>query len=299
MIARRTMAAALVTVALFAGLQVRADTRDDVAKPPEAKRRLFNVGHPLPFKFGETLKYDVKFSRSLISANVGEVKFSVLKPNGSDQHVKFEISAVSRGALVGLFGVKVNDVFTSLVDRDDMYVYSTIKLLHENEFRQHEEAVFDRQSGRVRYRVVSSTNGAELPPAVEKETGPWVQDIVSALYFARTRRLGKVGREVHFPVSDQGQTYDIGVALLGKEQVKVEAGTFQTLKVDARIFNGRFIRRQGDLWIWLTDDDRRIPVKAQMKSEKGTVTFNLTSLDEGQTAIGPTKPVEPVADEDE
>ena len=50
---------------------------------------------------------------------------------------------------------------------------------------------------------------------------------------------------------------------------------------------------------WFTDDARRIPVKAQMKSDKGTATFILTKLDEGQQAIGPTKPPEAVADDDE
>jgi len=285
---RRLRAAVLAALVAVAAWPARADSGRDVATP--APKKAFNVEHPLPFKFGEKLVYDVKFARSLIHANVGEVTFAVSKPSGSDQHVKFEVSAVSRGALVSLFGVKVHDVFTTLADRDDLFVYSTLKTLQENDFRQREEAVFDRGTQRVRYRVIDPSAPDDRSKAIEQETRPWVQDVVSALYFARTRKLKNVGREVHFPMSDQGQTYDIGVALLGRESVKVDAGTFQTLKVDARIFNGRYIRREGQLVIWLTDDARRIPVKAQMKSEKGTATFILTSLDEGKEAIGPTRP---------
>jgi hypothetical protein len=295
-LARRLGASALV--ALFALAAWPAHARESDTAPAKPPKKSFNVRHPLPFKFGETLKFDVKFSRFPISANVGELTFTVGKLKGSDRHVKFEVSAVSRGALVSLFGVKVRDVFTSLADRDDLYVYSTTKNLHENDFRQQQQAVFDRQAQRVRYSVI--TPGAAPGPApVENATQPWVQDVVSAIYFARTRKLKNVGREVHFPVSDEGQTYDIGVALAGREQIKVDAGTFQTIKVDARIFNGRYIRRDGQLFIWFTDDARRVPVKAQLKSDKGTVTFVLTSLDEGEESITPSRPVEAAADDEE
>ena len=71
---------------------------------------------------------------------------------GSDSHLKFVVTAVSRGALVRLFGVKVNDTFTSLADRDDLAVYSTIKTLHEGDYHAYEEAVFDRAGGQVDLR---------------------------------------------------------------------------------------------------------------------------------------------------
>jgi hypothetical protein len=287
-IARRILTAALATVLAFVAWPARAATDGDATAPKPAKKS-FNVRHPLPFKFGENLRYDVKFSRFPISANVGEVNFSVLKP-ATDRHVKFEVSATSRGALVSLFGVKVEDVFTTLADRDDLFVYSTIKNLHENEFRQRQEAVFDRQTQHVRYRVIDPAAPNDQSKVVDQETRPWVLDVVSAVYFARTRKLKNVGREVVFPISDEGQTYNIGVALVGREQVKVDAGTFQTLKVEAKIFGGRFVRREGELYIWLTDDARRIPVKALMKTEKGTATFSLTRLDEGREEILPTTP---------
>ncbi len=287
----------VVGVSCISLVSARPSDRDVASSKP--KVRSFNVRHPLPFKFGETLKYDVKFSRFPISANVGEIVFSVLKPQGSDRHVRFEVAARSRGALVSLFGIKVNDVFTTLADRDDLFVYSTIKNLHENDFQQRQEAVFDRTTQKVRYRVIDPSAPADQSASIERETRPWVQDIVSAIYFARTRKLKNIGREVHFPISDAGETYDVGVELMGRESIKVDAGTFETLKVEAKIFNGRFVRREGTLYIWLTDDARRIPVKAQMKSDKGTATFVLTSLDEGDDVIVAARPDVTTAEEEE
>lgn len=271
----------------------RGDRADRTGAPKTGKS--FAIRYPLPFKFGERLKYEVKFSKFLISATVADLHFRVSPLNGSSQHIKFEAEAKSRGALTGLFNIDVHDMFTSLVDRDDMFVYSTIKDLQEGDYRSRREAVYDRQTRKVRVKSANPADPKEAPVTVEAETRAWVQDLVSAIYFARTRKLKNVGREVNFALSDEGQTYDIGIVLVGKEDIKVDAGTFKTLKVEARIFNGRFIQRDGTLFLWLTDDARRIPVKAQVKSANGTITFNLTDLAEGDTAITPAKPVAPSA----
>jgi hypothetical protein len=280
------LAAALVAAAPLS-LGAAEGPRSDAAPARERGRKL---RHPLPFKFGERLKYDIKFSRFPVYANVGELTFAVSEPAGSDQHVKFEVSAVSRGALVGLFNVEVNDVFTTLADRNDLFVYSSIKNLRENESRVRQESVFDRDAKKVRYTVSNLAAPAEAPSVVEAETPVWVQDVVSAVYYARTRKLENAGKEAAFYINDEGRNFHIGVAPVAREEIKTDVGTFKTLKVDVRIFNGRFVRRDGSLFVWLTDDARRIPVKAQLRVPHGTASFEITALDEGTKVIVPSQP---------
>jgi hypothetical protein len=270
-----------------------------VREPAPAAAVPFAIRHPLPFKFGERLTFDVKFSRFPIHANVGQLTFRVAEPNNSDRHIKFEVEAVSKGALVSLFGISVHDVFTTLADRDDLFVYSTIKNLKEGDHRSRQVAVFDRTARSVRYTVskLAPTQSEEVTNA---EAPAWVQDSLSAFYFARTRKLKNEGREVAFNINDEAKTYNIGVAPVAREEVKTDAGTFKAVKVDVRIFNGRYVRREGQLFVWLTDDERRIPVKGQLKVPAGTVTFDLTSLEEGTAAITPSRrPAETAAAADE
>lgn len=275
-------------VAFAAPVDAISDGADATTKT--AKSRSFGLRHPLPFRYGERLVYDVKFSRFPISANVGELTFTVGEAAGSTEHVKFEVNAISRGALASLFGVKINDTFTTLADRNDLFIYSSIKVLHENDVRTFEESVFDRNVAKVKYNSRNPAVPTDVGTTVQLDTRPWVQDVVSALYFARTRKLKNAGREVRFPINDRGQTYDIGIALIGKEKVEVEGRKYDALRVDARIFGGRFVRRDGELHVWFTDDARRIPVKAVMKSSNGTATFVLTSVVEGDREITETKP---------
>ena len=264
------------------------DAPTDVAKATTKKgpEHPYLIRHPLPFKLGERLVYDVKFSRFPIHASVGELTFTVGQAAGSAQHVKFEVGARSKGALTSLFNVSVDDVLTALADRDDLFVYSSIKNIDENDERRREESVFDRKSHTVRYAVSNPAAPSQPATVTSAETNPWIQDVVSVVYFVRTRKFVK-DREVNIPLSDEGKTYWIGVAPLAREEVKTDVGTFKTIKLDGRIFNGRYVRRDGQLFVWVTDDARHIPVKAWLKVPAGSVTFELTTLEEGTTAILP------------
>src|SRR5262249_10076372 len=102
------------------------------------------------------------------------------------------------------------------------------------------------------------------PKVQESASPPWVQDIVTAFYFARTQEM-KEGVVLPIPVVDEGKVYNIEIIVGKREEVKVDAGKFQTIKVEAKIFNGRFLRRNGEMFVWFSDDARKLPVKAKLK----------------------------------
>ena len=91
-------ALAILTMLATIGGPVFGEERDKAAATKPVKLRSFAVRHPLPFKLNEKLVYDVKFSRFPISANVGELTFVVDDVPGSDSHLKFVVTAVSRYA---------------------------------------------------------------------------------------------------------------------------------------------------------------------------------------------------------
>ena len=53
-------------------------------------------------------------------------------------------------------------------------------------------------------------------------------------------------------------------------------GRVNTVRVEPAIFDGnREVRPRGTLAIWMTDDARHIPVKAQVRAQIGNVDINL------------------------
>ena len=85
------------------------------------------------------------------------------------------------------------------------------------------------------------------------------------------------GNTIELPVSDGKQLISARVDSLAREQVSTPAGQFKTIKYEAFLFNGQLYRRKGRLFIWLTDDDRRLPVqiRIQLPFYIGTVTLQL------------------------
>jgi hypothetical protein len=94
------------------------------------------------------------------------------------------------------------------------------------------------------------------------------------VYFIRTQDL-KEGKTITIPVTDVGQVYMIDVIPVKREDVEVQAGKFRSVELDLKIFDGKYIRRSGQLLVWLTDDARRLPVRARIKSSGTTVNITL------------------------
>jgi len=112
----------------------------------------------------------------------------------------------------------------------------------------------------------------------QEPTLSWVQDVLSATYYVRTLPM-TVGQTLEFPLSDSGKTFDTQMKVLAQEQIQIDRGRFNTLKVQPLIFGeGQLIRKPGELYIWMTDDARHIPVRALAQGSFGTVTIELTSM---------------------
>jgi hypothetical protein len=63
-----------------------------------------------------------------------------------------------------------------------------------------------------------------------------------------------------------------------REDIKTDAGTFKTVRYQAYLFNDVLFRRNAHLYIWLSDDVRKLPVQIQIRLQIaiGTITFKLS-----------------------
>jgi len=140
-----------------------------------------------------------------------------------------------------------------------------------------------KEGGRVRDREI--TFEPEKKTAVYRDrmgtavtTVPITEntyDIYSSFYYVRFLPL-EVGKSHYIHVLDGNELRRIEVQVLKKEKVKVPAGEFKTILVKPLVKPEGVFEGKGGAMIWLTDDDRRIPVKAQTKVRVGSVTAELT-----------------------
>ncbi|MEK6323803.1 MAG: DUF3108 domain-containing protein [Acidobacteriota bacterium] len=237
------------------------------------------IAHPLPFKIGETLIYEVTFSKLIFSGTIGELKLTVLKPSDSSKSemIEFKAEAVSKGFFPALFGLKVRNRYNSLVNPTDFGVQTSTKLLEEGKVRREQTSVFNRETGRVVYTDRDLGLKKSEPKVKEKPSPSWVQDLVSTIYFVRTQPLNE-GDVIPIPISEGGEVYNIEVVAGKHQEVKTNAGKFKTIQLNAKVFDGRYVKRSGEMLVWITEDASRTPVRARIKTSGATITVDLKRM---------------------
>lgn len=263
--------AIFVQLSLLAGAQSASQQVVATAAP--------KIAQPLPFKDGEKLTYEVGFSKFIFSGAIGEINMSVSKADAPAKPGLLELraEAVSKGFFPALFGIRLKDRFIALVDPEDFGLHTSTKIIEEGKKRREQKAVVNREAGKLIYTDRDLASKDARPKVKETSAPSWIQDILSTCYYVRTQNLEE-GAVIPVPLSDEGQVYNIDVVVGKREQVKVDAGTFKTVRLEAKVFNGRFVRRSGQMFIWVTDDARRIPVRARIKSSGATVNISLKKM---------------------
>ena len=115
---------------------------------------------------------------------------------------------------------------------------------------------------------------------VENDIPGCVTDVLTAIYYAGSLPLKNDG-VYRFPINDGNKTVDVELKVEARETVKVPAGTFKTIRVSPAS-NARAMNSRGKLWLWYSDDSRRIPVQMRGRFLWGTITFQLQRIERRQ-----------------
>jgi hypothetical protein len=264
----------LTLVALIA-LLVNVQAQPERPAPLDTPK----IAQPLPFKAGEKLRYEITFSKLIFGGAVGDMQLSVANAEHTAKDARLALKAelISKGFFPKLFGIKVRDTYSSIVSAQDLGLHESHKSIEEGSNRRDQRSVIDREAGRVTFTERNLADKKAEPKVKEAASPAWIQDMLSATYFVRTQPLN-LGDVIKIPISDIGQVYEIEVIVEGREEVKSSAGKFKALRLNAKVFDGRFIRRSGEMVLWVSDDARRLPVRARVKTSGATINVDLKSV---------------------
>ena len=140
---------------------------------------------------------------------------------------------------------------------------------HEGRTITNREARFDRQ--KLEVTTIDHRNKTEKKQAITKRT----YDTLSSFYYFRTIPL-QVGASYFIDIYDCKRLWNTEVKVLRREELVTPLGRFKTIVIQPLLKSEGIFARTGDLFIWLTDDDRRIPVQMKSKVIVGSITATLT-----------------------
>jgi hypothetical protein len=231
--------------------------------------------HVRAFMPGETLTYEVSWSKIVTAGTaVLEVKEERL-PNGR-KAFRFIASSRSVGVVDKVY--PVNDRVQSLFDPLIMQSLS-FSLSESHGKRKRQRTLTFDHAGRT---VVSTVNN---DPPLTLAIPDRVQDALSSLFYLRTMEDFTIGKPHVIEVHDSGKNWSVEVLTLGREKVKTPAGEFKTIKVKTfPRYEGVFMNK-GEIFIWLTDDSRKIPVLMKSTISIGSIVSTLTGMKLGEAAL--------------
>ena len=99
-------------------------------------------------------------------------------------------------------------------------------------------------------------------------------DPLSAFY-AMSKIPMQVGKTEYIKIFDNKKIFDAEINVLKKENIRVPAGKFDTIMINPVLQTEGLFVRKGKMFIWLTDDDRKIPVKFKSKVKIGSFEAKL------------------------
>jgi len=101
--------------------------------------------------------------------------------------------------------------------------------------------------------------------------------VLSAFYYVRTQPLPN-GATLLLPTHDNKKSYDMEVKVHRRERVQVPAGTFDCVVVEPMLKSEGVFKSKGSILVWLSDDERRIPVLVRSKVPVGSISVSLTDM---------------------
>lgn len=219
---------------------------------------------PLPTR--EVLEYNVEWR--LITAGQARIRFATDPARGFSTSVHLE----STGMISRFF--KVDDEYSSELDRN-LCAHSSLFKTHEGSRQRETRITFDQERKKAIYLERDTVKNAVLSSR-EIDIPQCVTDIVGALYRMRTLNL-EPGQSGKLAVSDGKKSGFARVEAQRRETVKTPLEAYKTVRYEADLFNDVIYHRPGRVFIWLTDDSRRLPVQIQVKLHLaiGTITLQL------------------------
>lgn len=250
----------LLAIQLISLIVVTGATQRPVVKfdrPPatvSTPRRAFVVG--------ERLTYEVSWQDFLVA---GELVIETKERRSYEGIDGYHVSAQAQSVgLVSMIGKKIDDGYESYIDSTTLLPFKAEKRVRHGNKRQQSSVTIDQEERTAR---MADGRSVKLPA----ET----YDLASLLFAIRNMDLAP-GKSRTFNLLEDGKLYAIRIEPETKERITTQAGSFDTIKIATRMAD-RANDKLYNLRVYVTNDQRRIPVLITAEPSWGSVRVKLLS----------------------
>lgn len=220
------------------------------------------------FSPGERLVFRALYSSALTgNVTAGEASLEIMEtPRIIGGRTTMPVIGLMRTRGVFNLFFRVNNRFETYIDRSAIAPLMFIRRVEEGKYRKSEDVMFNH------FSRLAISNTATVPiPA-------YVQDIISAFYFARTYKFDnpKIGDEFNVDFFLDDSVYVTRIVFDGYERIKTRLGTFNTLRFKPMVLRGKVFSQPYPMTLWISDDKNRVPLLVESGLVVGSVKLELS-----------------------
>ncbi len=269
---RSALAAFLFSLssAAWAQLPDATDPSDENKGPPaptavpKCEQRLPTLRSPLAFAPGELLEFDL----DAMGATAGKMTMQVQKKTDSSLPVQIKVQTNS-------FFSKVRRVDATAVSYLHPKTLRTSRYTEdatENEARRTVDVAFNTKDRKVRVDYVSKGKPGRNDYSYEHEG----LDVGGAIYMMRQLPM-KEGLPVCFDVYGVRRMWRMTATVVKREHVSLPLGEFEAWHLSGTAVRLDKPSMKREVHVWISDDERRLPLAAVGTIDLGAVRATLTS----------------------
>ncbi|HEX7153401.1 MAG TPA: DUF3108 domain-containing protein [Thermoanaerobaculia bacterium] len=233
------------------------------------------TGAPAPvidaFNTGETLDYSITW----LKITGGSARMTIAPLEGSDH--QFRITSIAKSNR-GFRLFRFRDEIETHVTREEFSTVTYAKKLDERGDKKQESTHVDADGNVLRIKSTWTK------PRRFKVQNP-ILDPISVIYYMRTLDLTP-GKKYELRLLADGKRYNVHAKVVRRETIHTEAGVFKTVVVEP-MMEAEGVEREEKLFIWYTDDERRLPVRVRTDVKVGSITASLKSVTSGVKSTEP------------
>lgn len=219
------------------------------------------------FTAGETIDYDLKWARMA----GGSARLTIAPAD----EARYRITFVARSGRFFSRLFKVRDEIETIVRRDNFSTLQYRKKLDERGRLKDELTVVDEAA-----HTATRKNKTFAVPGR-------VVDPLSVIVLLRTLSM-EAGATHRFDVLADGKVYSMEAQVIRRESLTTPGGVFKTVVVEPKMRGSSvFGDSENRLWIWYSDDERRLPVQIRSEVRVGSITATLRKVSDGVSGIEP------------
>ncbi len=231
----------------------------------------------IAFKEGEEIQYIISYEWGAIWVDAGNVTFSVVKEEISNQPC-FHLIGVGKTTPKWDWLFKVRDRYESWVNVNTLLPYRFKRKTDEGGWEIYNEYFFNYNKKNV-ITLTQSTNSKFKRDTLNITNNTF--DIMTIVYLTRNLDFSKykVNSTIPITIILDNEISNIYIRYLGKEVYDSEKyGKFNCIKLGAYLIEGTIFKEGENMKIWVTDDKNRIPLMVETPILVGSIKARIAKV---------------------